>query len=165
MVQNKEVEDKPLTNGEIAEEDCEKVRKENLESELNGHESDCEESDDDDYLDHLLMLPPLDKNTSERNNALISKSLLDFCTAIESRKEYQKIKQELLMSSSLTECKQEERTFHVKEEQNLNIDEESPPPVAVIESTETELSNEVSQEHVVELRRQSIRLKKAQFGE
>ena len=162
MVQNKEVEDKPLTNGEIKTEDCEKEKKENLQSELNGHESDCEESDDDDYLDHLLMLPSLDNNTYDRNKALISKSLLDFCTAIESRKEYQKIKQELLLNST-NEYKQEEKTLEDKEELNLEIKEESPPPEITIEP------NEVNQEQIietkVEIRRQSIRLKKAQFGE
>lgn len=162
MVQNKEVEDKPLTNGEIVHEDCEKEKKETLETELNGHDSDCEESDDDDYLDHLLMVPPLNRDTPERNKALISKSLLDFCTAIENRKEYQKIKQELLLSSVPIEYKQEEKTLEVKDESILEIKKESPLPEPIVEPVEP---IEVIQETVAEFRRQSIRLKKAQFGE
>lgn len=158
MVQNKEDEDKPLTNGEILEEDCEKVKKENLEIELNGHESECEESDDDDYLDHLLMLPPLDKDTADRNRALISKSLLDFCTAIESKKEYQKIKLELLLNSEPIETKQKEITPHIEQKPTSVTKEESPQPIVF------KRPNEVNKEAVAELRRQSIRLKKAQFG-
>lgn len=163
MVQNKEIEDKLLTNGEIKVENSEKEENGDLELKLNGHISEDEESDEDDYLDHLLMLPPLDRDPTNRNKALISKTLLDFCAAIENRKEYQKIKQELLQNCVPIECKQEEKTTQVEplvvEELILNGKAESPPPAVETEPIE------VNEEEVAEIRRQSIRLKKATFGE
>lgn len=161
MVQNKEIEEKVLTNGIV-------VKKENEEAtqseKTNGFASESEESDDDDYLDHLLMLPRLDVDTSQRNKHLVSKTLLDFCTAIENRKEYQKIKQELLLSSVPIECKQEVEEalpVVVEEAPIANVKEESPQP-----QDESKPEIEVTQETdaVPECRRQSIRLKKAQFG-
>jgi hypothetical protein len=124
---------------------------------MNGDASDGEESEEDDYLDHLLMLPPPERDDPLRNKDLVSKTLLDFCFAIESRKEYPKIKQELLMNCVPSECKQEEE---VKEE--VSEVEEPPPlqasPIKIVDVIEVN-------EEVPEIRRQSIRLKKAQFGE
>jgi hypothetical protein len=153
MVQNKEIDEKKLTNG------VHEVKKvENGEAEkMNGDASDGEESEEDDYLDHLLMLPPPERDDPLRNKDLVSKTLLDFCFAIESRKEYPKIKQELLMNCVPSECKQE---VEVKEE--VSEVEEPPPlqpsPIKIVDVIEVN-------EEVPEIRRQSIRLKKAQFGE
>lgn len=158
MVQNKEIEEKKLTNGvhEIVKEENGEIEK------LNGDESDGEESEEDDYLDHLLMVPPLNRDGPFRNRDLVSKSLLDFCTAIESRKEYPKMKQELLMNSMPIESKQEEEKIVEDNEPVLNGKEDSPPlqmsPIKVIDTIE------VNEAEVPEIRRQSIRLKKAQFG-
>ena len=155
MVQNKEIDEKKLTNG------VHEVKKvENGETEkMNGDDlSDGEESEEDDYLDHLLMVPPLDRDAPLRNKDLVSKTLLDFCLAIESRKEYPKIKQELLSSCVSSECKEE---LEVEQEEN-EVLEEPPPlqmsPIKIVDTIEVN-------EEVPEIRRQSIRLKKAQFGE
>lgn len=163
MVQNKETDGKVLTNGEIKlEENGTTPQSEKT----NGFASDSEESDDDDYLDHLLMLPRLDVYSSDRNRHLVSKTLLDFCTAIENHKGYQKIKQELLVNCPQDECKQEPIEPHEEETPILNGTES--PPLPAETSTAIEVSEEVAEvaeEDVVpEIRRQSIRLKKAQFG-
>lgn len=155
MVQNKETEEKVLTNGDI--------KKETTPEPMNGDASDYEESDDDDYLDHLLMLPPLNTDPTTRNKDLVSKTLFDFITAIENRKEYQKIRQELLLDCAPTEEK-DEKEDAVKVEEIVEVmvnGKESPEP-----EVETNELIEVNVEEVPELgRRQSIRLKKAQFGE
>lgn len=160
MVQNTDIEEKVITNGVVKTEENEEATQS---AKTNGFASDSDESDEDDYLDHLLMLPRLDVNTSDRNKHLVSKTLLDFCTAIENRKEYQKIKQELLMNVVPIECKQEadEVPVIVSDVEQIMNGNESPPPQ--IESNEV---NEVipETEAVPECRRQSIRLKKAQFG-
>lgn len=160
MVQNKEIEEKVLTNGEIKGESSEKEEA-YQNGKLNGHESDYEDSDDDDYLDHLLMVPPLDADVTDRNKNLVLSSLLDFCSAIEGRKEYQKIKQELLANCEPSESEQEEKQLPVEENTNLNGKEESPIPEAEPPVNEV-IEEEVKR--VPELRRQSIRLNKAKFG-
>lgn len=147
-----------LTNGvhEVAKDEN------GVEEKLNGDVSDGEESEEDDYLDHLLMVPPLDRDGVSRNKDLVSKTLLDFCTAIENRKEYAKIKQELLMNCVPIECKQEEEKVVEDNEPLLNGEEDTPPlqlsPIKVVDAIE------VNEAEVPEIRRQSIRLKKAQFG-
>lgn len=168
MVQNKEVDGKALTNGEIKKEDCES-EKTNGEVKLNGDRSEYDESDDDDYLDHLLMVPPIDANTSNRNKHLVSKTLLDFCLAIESRKEYQKIRQELLQNCVPIECKHEEQKIEPNEDSILNgkveiVEANLNETLPEIETEPNEVNHTVEQE-VPEIRRQSIRLKKAMFGE
>lgn len=157
MVQNKEIDEKQLTNG------VHEVKKvENGETEkMNGDASEGEESEDDDWLDHLLMLPPPERHDPLRNKDLVSKTLLDLCSAIESRKEYPKIKQELLMNCVPIECKQEEE---VKEEV-VEVKEPSPPPPPLQPSPIKAKDLIEVNEEVPEIRRQSIRLKKAQFGE
>lgn len=161
MVQNKDTEEKVLTNGEIEGESVEKEEA-YQNGKLNGHESDYEESDDDDYLDHLLMVPRLDTDLTDRNKNLVLSSLLDFCSAIEGRKEYQKIKQELLANCEPLEFKQEEEQLPIVETPNLIVDEE--PPVHEAELIENEVTTEEVKRVVPELRRQSIRLNKAKFG-
>lgn len=151
-MQQTEDEEKPIANGEIKTEEL--TNGENVE--LNGHESECEESDDDDYLDHLLMLPLLDGDFSNRNKNLVSRSLLDLCTAIESRKEYQKIKQELLLNSATKQCGEEETPTLDENTPNLNMKIETRPPDEVTHETAPD---------VPETRRHSIRLKRALFGE
>jgi hypothetical protein len=163
MVQNKDIEEKPLVNGEIKKE--ENGISENGKTNGNGDLSDYEESDDDDYLDHLLMLPPLDNDPSNRNRSLVSKTLLDFCSAIESRKEYAKIKQELLMNCVPMECKQEDEKVVLDNEPIVNGVEEPPTPPQIEVSKEIEVKPELDDASVPDIRRQSIRLKKAQFGE
>jgi hypothetical protein len=159
MVQNKEIEEKKLTNGVH-----EVVKEENgVEEKSNGDVSDGEESEEDDYLDHLLVVPPLDRDAPFRNKDLVSKTLLDFCTAIESRKEYPKIKQELMLNCVPIETQQEEEEkIEEDNEPILNGKEDSPPlqmsPIKVKDTIE------VTDAEVPEIRRQSIRLKKAQFG-
>lgn len=159
MVQNKEIEEKKLTNG------VHEVKKEEngVEEKSNGDVSDGEESEEDDYLDHLLMVPSLDRDAPFRNKDLVSKTLLDFCTAIESRKEYPKIKQELMMNCVPIERKPEEEKIVEDNEPLLNGKEDTPPlqmsPIKVVDTIE------VNEAEVPEIRRQSIRLKKAQFGE
>lgn len=169
MVQNKEVEEQVLTNGEIKTEanieQCENGKL--YESETNGHISEEEDSDDDDYLDHLLMLPQLDANSCDRNKSFfVRQCLLDFCTAIESRKEYQKIKQELLDNSAPPEIKQEaaeQEAVAPVLETNLNGNEESPQPETEPKAIEVTIEVNLDEE-VIETRRQSIRLNKAKFG-
>lgn len=157
MVQNKEVEEKtPITNGEVKQENCEES-----EPKINGHHSEDEDSDEDDWLDHLLMVPRLDVSEPDRNKHLVTKTLLDFCSAIENRKEYQKIKQELLLNSVPTEPKQDESPPPVEEEVKENGVEEPPPTTVDVTLIEVKLE-EV--EPVPETRRQSIRLNKAKFG-
>lgn len=86
MVQNKDIEASSLTNGDIGE--CSKT---------NGVHDPLEESEDeDDYLDYLLVVPSLDRSVENRNMSLISQSLMNFYAAIQSRKEYNKIKEELM---------------------------------------------------------------------
>lgn len=156
MVQNKEVEEKtPTTNGDAKQEDCVEAK-----PKINGHHSEYEDSEEDDWLDHLLMLPRLDVNTSDRNKSLVSKTLLDFCSAIENRKEYQKIKQELMLNSVPIETKQEEIIPPDVEEVEVKEKEESPPPTAEIVPIEVKIEEEAAPE----TRRQSIRLNKAKFG-
>jgi len=165
MVQNKEIEEKVAsTNGEVTKENGEHSKEEKL----NGatHESDYEDSDDDDWLDHLLMLPPLDVDMSDRNKNLVSKTLQDFCSAIENRKDILKIKQELKLNFDTTEVKEEETNQPVVVEVELNGKDESRPPSVTIEENEVKpvASIEVPEEEV-KIRRQSIRLNKAKFGE
>jgi hypothetical protein len=64
----------------------------------NDPEEGIEESEDeDDYLDYLLVVPSLDKSVKNRNMSLISESLMNFFTTIESRKGLsQKIKEEII---------------------------------------------------------------------
>lgn len=100
MVQNKDIKKEKheiMKNGDAHEETLL----------LNGkmNEKEDKSEDEDDYLNHLLVVPSLDRNVSSRNMNLISESLLGFYTAIESRKEYEKIKQELM--GDLVPIKQE----------------------------------------------------------
>jgi hypothetical protein len=156
MVQNKEGEEKtPITNGEDKKEDCEESK-----PKINGHHSDYEDSDEDDWLDHLLMVPRLDVSEPDRNKHLVSKTLLDFCSAIENRKEYQKIKQELLQNSVPIEPEKDESPPSEKEEPKENGIEA--PSLPILEILPIEVKIEV--EAVPETRRQSIRLNKAKFG-
>lgn len=152
MVQNKEIDEKKLTNG------VHEVKKvENGETEKINGDASGEESEEDDYLDHLLMVSPPDRDNPHRNKDLVTKTLFDFCFAIESRKEYPKIKQELLMNCVPIEVKQE---VEVKEEVLEVVEPPQPQlsPIKVVDVIEVN-------EEVPEIRRQSIRLKKAQFGE
>lgn len=187
MVQGKEGEgEKVLVNGDVKKE-------ENGEIKTNENASVNEESDDDDYLDYLLMVPPLDNYSDDRNKCLVSRTLLDFCSALESRKEYPKIRQELLMQSN-TVPKQENKEPIVEEqkdvkeeivEDNLVKIEELPPETIIIKETvlvngngdceeEPTSTGEEDDERTIQengckrvpgVRRQSVRLKKAQFGE
>lgn len=166
MVQNREIEAKPLTNGDVKDEDGEKEKELNGDENVNGNVSDYEESDDDDYLDHLLMLPPLDRDSCDRNKNLVSKTLLDFCAAIEGKKEYQKIKQELRLHAEQAEDKEKEVSEPI-----VNGRQKEATPAPVVERkivSKPRKKNEVNIEEsldVPEIRRQSIRLKRAMFGE
>lgn len=188
MVQSKGDETKAMVNGDVTKE-------ENGEIKTNENASvDDDESDDDDYLDYLLMVPPTDECSEDRNKSLVSRTLMDLCTAIESRKEYPKIRQELLMQCSRNSVpKQEveetlavvvavvEEEKAVEEEDNLVKIEETimaePEAVPVDEvmvngngdctkDEPTSIGDEdEEQERLPGGRRQSVRLKKAQFGE
>lgn len=191
MVQNKEEEVKMLVNGEIRKE-------ENGETKTNENASVDEDSEDeDDYLDYLLMVPPLDNYSNDRNKGLVSKTLLDLCSAIESRKEYPKIRQELLLQNSCvpkieetpeipeivkekdTEDDQHPKIAHITEDiseppqQNLlngDVKKEDSPSTSTSTEDDTSTSQECNDQNdddmkiVPEVRRQSVRLKKAEFG-
>jgi hypothetical protein len=153
MVMVKEIDEKKLTNG------VHEVKKvENGEAEkMNGDASEGEESEEDDYLDHLLLVTPPDRDNPQLNKDLVTKTLFDFCFAIESRKEYPKIKQELLMNCVPNEVEQEKEV----EQEVVKVDPPPQPQASPIKAVD---AIEVNEE-VPEIRRQSIRLKKAQFGE
>lgn len=185
MVQHKEDEEKVQVNGEVK-------NVENGETKTNENASDeaDEDSDDDDYLDYLLMVPTLDNYSNDRNKCLVSKTLLDLCSAIESRKEYPKIRQELMM---LNNCvpKAEEKVDEIKEEKedehpkiveeisepqicitngddvdvDVRVKEDTPTTSTSTEDDTTSTSTSQESEKIVpEGRRQSVRLKKAEFG-
>jgi hypothetical protein len=95
MVQNKDIDTETSLNGN------EEVKEEHTKIKTNGNLSEediSDAEDEEDYTKHLLILPTLEKAVAERNTSLISQQLFNFYTAIENRKEYQKIKQGLLES-------------------------------------------------------------------
>lgn len=179
MVQSKGEEAKVLVNGDVKKE-------ENGEIKTNENVSVDEDSDDDDYLDYLLMVPTTDDCSEDRNASLVSRTLMDLCTAIESRKEYPKIRQELLQQCNSVP-KQEIVVETVQEQEKEKIDEDSlvkieDEPIVQIEepavlvnghgdckdepvSTGDEEEEQEENGRVPGSRRQSVRLKKAQFGE
>lgn len=162
MVQHKEDEEKSIANGEIKTEVCESEITNGENVKINGHASEGEESDDDDYLDHLLMLPPLDGDFTNRNKNLVSKTLLDLCTAIESRKEYHKIRRELLLDSAPIDSKKDVKPDLDLGPPNLNANAEITIPTTTVDPNEVSQENEYK---VPETRRHSVRLRRAIIGE
>jgi hypothetical protein len=120
MVQNKEIDKEKLVNGKNDEKVdalCTNTKKLNGASGvLNEMDEHSEEEDEDDYLQYLLVVPSLDRNVSNRNVSLISESLASICTAIENRKEYAKIKQELMADRLMSIVNKDEKNIELKPE-------------------------------------------------
>lgn len=96
MVQHKELKKETIENGEVKDEALGCLNKST--NGINNESYEDSEEEEDDYLKYLTVLPSLDESIENRNMSLISQSLLNFYTAIESRKEYNRIKQELMES-------------------------------------------------------------------
>lgn len=164
MVQHKEIKKETpdhLKNGESHQETLL----------LNGKLNESEEltSDEDDYLRHLLVVPSLDRNVSSRNTSLITESLLSFYTAIESKKEYSKIKQEL-MGDLLVPVKEENQD-------TVAVIEKPPPVIEIPPKAKTEDNEKLYEPHEAEqqigvmneehipIRKFTIYFPRARFGE
>lgn len=158
MVQNKQLAKDTMENGDEIEEALGSTSKL-----LNGtHDEASEESEEeDDYLQYLTVVPQLDASVEGRNMSLISQSLLNFYTAIQSRKEYPRIKQELMESYVPNDCKDDgklQETLEVKLEETEAINSD-PPKIEQI--------NEVTQEYeaeAIETKQCTLRIHKAPFG-
>lgn len=156
MVQNKDIDEETIVNGE---------KKETLNAtKLNGvsHEMNEHSEDEDDYLQYLLVVPSLDRNVSNRNMSLISDSLSSFYTAIESRKEYPKIKQELMGNYVPDEC-MEVDSPEIKLEEPI-VNEIKVEVDIKIEVEQQENQNEVNDEETIETKNFSLQLYKARLG-
>ncbi|CAG9802242.1 unnamed protein product [Chironomus riparius] len=157
MVQNKEIKKQTLKvvkNGDAHEETL------LLNGKLNENEEHSESEDD--YMEHLLVVPSLDKNVANRNMNLVSESLLGFYSAIENRKEYPKIKQELM--GDLVSIKSEKVEKRIVEDKIINNDDLQ----LNIEEIDIKLDNEdqkieVSKEEIYAVRKISITFHKARF--
>ena len=159
MVQNKEIVKetrKVVKNGDAHEETLL----------LNGKLNENEEQSDseDDYMEHLLVVPSLHKNVANRNMNLVSESLLSFYTAIESRKEYAKIKQELM--GDLVPIKSEKEDEPIVEEILINNDKSQleTSEVDVKLEYEKDPEIEVSNDDKFAVRKFTIIFPKARFG-
>lgn len=159
MVQNKEIKkeaQKIVKNGDAHEETL------LLNGKLN--ENEVHSESEDDYMEHLLFVPSLNKNVANRNMNLVSESLLSFYSAIESRKEYAKIKQELM--GDLVPIKNEKEVEPVVEEKLINDDKSQ----LKAEEVEVKLDDEIDQKIGVSgvdmyaVRKFSITFHKARFG-
>lgn len=162
MVQNKQVEkEKIVENGE----NDALGSQEKLTNGLDEEDEMFEESEEeDDYLQYLTVVPTLDKSVENRNMSLIAESLMNFYTAIESRKEYPRIKQELMESYVPNDCKKEEEVHEIIETK-LEIEE-----AIISECQELEQSNEVTSKveyeaEAIGTKKLILQLHKAPFGE
>lgn len=159
MVQNKEIKknaQKIVKNGDAHEETL------LLNGKLN--ENEVHSESEDDYMEHLLIVPSLDKNVANRNMNLVSESLLSFYSAIESRKEYAKIKQELM--GDLVSIKNEKEVEPVVEEKLINIDKSQLKEEEVKIKLDDEIVPEIEVNGVdmYAVRKFSITVHKARFG-
>lgn len=93
MVQNKELEKEKVTENGVVDES---LGSQKFTNGIHEDETFEESEEEDDYMQYLTIVPTLDKSVENRNMNLIAQSLMNFYTAIESRKEYQRIKQELM---------------------------------------------------------------------
>jgi hypothetical protein len=158
MVQNKEIQKetrKIVKNGDAHDETL------LLNGKLNENEENSESEDD--YMQHLLVVPSLHKNVANRNMNLVSESLLGFYAAIESRKEYPKIKQELM--GDLVPIKTEKEDEPILEDKLIKNDETQPATAELV------LKYEVEQDQKIEVnndkfavRKFTIIFPKARFG-
>ncbi|XP_070506421.1 zinc finger protein draculin-like [Chironomus tepperi] len=158
MVQNKEIKKETLKivkNGDAHEEALI----------LNGKLNESEEhsESEDDFMEHLLVVPSLDKNVAIRNRNLVSESLLGFYSAIENRKEYAKIKQELM--GDLVPIKNEKENVPIVEEKLINNDKSQLETVELNGKLEVEKDQkiEVSDEDEFAVRNFSIGCHRARF--
>ncbi|KAG5684519.1 hypothetical protein PVAND_013748 [Polypedilum vanderplanki] len=169
MVQNKDnnkLNKGKITNGDLKEETLEIPKLNGVHSETNDYSED-----EDDYLEHLLIVPSLDKNVSNRNMTLISESLSNFYTTIENRKEYPRIKQELMGELNVPikeksvekDVKIEEKDLQivaeVKQESEIHIENEILPT----EEELNEIEIEVSDVESVKIKNFSLCFTKARF--
>ena len=155
MVQNKEIKKemhKVVKNGDAHEETL------LLNGKLNENEENSESEDD--YLEHLLVVPSLDKNVANRNMNLVSESLLGFYSAIENRKEYPKIKQELMGDLVPIKCEKQEEP--IVEEKLINNDDIQLKIEEVNDEKDQKI--EVNEEDIYAVRKISITFHKARFG-
>lgn len=138
MVQNKEIDKQTLTNGGSSEEKTPIVVTPKINGTLNEEEEEEFSEDEDDYLQYLLTVPSLDKNVSCRNMNLITESLSNFYSAIEGRKEYQKIKEELMNELVVPRKTESEET-----EKIVDVHEELPIVSDIIDESSDELKSEL----------------------
>jgi hypothetical protein len=165
MVQNKEINKDTLTNGEATE---------TLVPKLNGvHTSSDYSEDEDDYLNYLLVVPSLDKNVSSRNMNLITESLSNFYATIESKKEYPRIREELMGELNvptkeeldLKEIKLEEEqlpvVLEIKEEPEIDL-----KTIAILPTQEQQQQEEIEVTDIesVKIKKFSLCFTRARFG-
>jgi hypothetical protein len=157
MVQNKDLEkEKVVENGDNCTLGSEAI--------INGIDEDetFEESEEeDDYLQYLTVVPTLDKSVENRNMSLIAQSLMNFYTAIESRKEYQKIKQALMKSYVPNVIQKQEET---KEIVNIKLEVEETIVCEQQESEQIKINEVTKVEREAETRKLILQLHKAPFG-
>ena len=154
MVQNKDLEEEKGVNG-IKDEIDLSVITTNGNNEL---EEDSEEEDD--YLKYLIVVPSLDKSVEGRNMSLISQSLSQFYAAIENRKEYHKIKKEL-MGSYVPRVTKKEEQIQETIVNKLEVTDEIKTELDVEQINEVTTSNE---EGTIETKNFSLQLLKARLG-
>lgn len=157
MVQNKDLQEGKVKNGVKDEIDSSVV----LTNGIHDESGDVSEEEDD-YLQYLTVVPSLDKSVEDRNMNLISQSLAHFYSAIESRKEYQKIKKELMGSYVPRESKKEE-TIQETIVNKLEGKDVIKSELEVVEVSEQ--NNEVTNEEgAIETKNFSLQLLKARLG-
>lgn len=164
-MQNKQLEKEKTTENDENGEDDATLGSENNKITNGIHEEDetFEESEEeDDYLQYLTIVPSLDRNVENRNMSLIAESLMNFYTAIESKKEYPRMKQELMDSYVPNDCKKEVE-IHETIEAKIEIEE-----AIISDHQEFEQNNEVTkveyEAEAIQTKKLILQLHKAPFG-
>lgn len=160
MVQNKELEkEKPIENGE----NDALGSPSKITNGIHEDESFEESEEEDDFLQYLTVVPTLDKSVEDRNMSLIAESLINFYTAIEKNRNYERIKQELMETYVPNDCKKVEQLEEIK------VDKVEVEEAIICEHQELEQINEVtkteSEANAIGTRNLTLKLHKAPFGE
>lgn len=156
MVQNKDIEEEKVTNG-VKDEEALGLKLTN-----GNHEPEEESDEEDDYLKYLLVVPSLDHSVEDRNMSLISQSLMNFYTTIESRKEYYKIKQELMENHVPSERK-EDKIIQEAIDDKLEVNGDIKSKQEELQQL-NEVTNEQQHEEEHNIKNFTLQLWKARLG-
>lgn len=156
MVQNKDLVEEKGLNGIKDEVDL------SVGITNGNHEPEEESEEEDDYLKYLTVVPSLDKSVEGRNMSLISQSLSQFYAAIEGRKEYHKIKKELMGSYVPRETKKVEQIQETIVNK-LELNDEIKTELDVVEQI-NEVTTTSIEEGAIGTKNFSLQLLKARLG-